>query len=125
MWGRNRGQGRRTLSLSQVYDRLENAKFVARTSERGRSAEKKSDEGEREGATDREPKKKDTGAERERARGRGGEKERERKGRRKISYWRTSDLGLCHKVEDLSRGPLDNGPSVTCYHVSLTRATSR
>jgi hypothetical protein len=26
-----KGEGRRTLSLSQVYDRLENAKLVART----------------------------------------------------------------------------------------------
>lgn len=34
--GGTRGAGRRTLSLSQVHDRLENAKLATRTSERGR-----------------------------------------------------------------------------------------
>lgn len=34
--GGTRGAERRTLSLSQVYDRLENVKIAVRKSERGR-----------------------------------------------------------------------------------------
>lgn len=50
-----KGAGRRTLSLSQVYDRLENAKLVARTlpRERRRAGEKREKEGPREKRTDK------------------------------------------------------------------------
>jgi len=118
--GREGGKaGRRTLSLSQVYDRLENAK-LARSLERAREREREN-ERRRRGWSGREKEEKkgdrevkEGRADRARAEDETSRTRGQRGGGRREGRFNAAIITGRSTKWRVSRGPLDNGPSATC-----------